>query len=206
MVSTMKLVDSAAEQVELERILETSKPPAPAVHFLIATPFRYPSPVASRFRAAGERGIWYGSETIQTACTELGYWRWRFLTDSDGLRDSGLIVSFTVFPATVAGRALDLSQPPWDALRRDWTSDDYTLCQRLAVDARRRGVEWLRYWSARHVTGHCGAVFEPTCLSALQLSAQQTWHCKVTATSAFMRHDTQTISMQFPAPAADATR
>lgn len=198
-VSTMKLVDSEAEQVELEQILEASKPRAPAVHFLIETPFRYPSPHESRFRPAGERGIWYGAENIETACTELGYWRWRFLTDSDGLRDSELIVSFTLFPAKVQGSAIDLSEPPWDDRPADWISDDYAPCHRLAADARQRGVDWLRYWSARHVGGHCGAVFEPTCLSAPQLSAQQTWHCKVTATSAFMRHDTDTVSLQFPA-------
>lgn len=198
MVSTMKLVDSDAEQVELERILEASKPPAPALHFLVATPFRYPSPHGSRFRAPAERGIWYGAETVETACTELGYWRWRFLTDSDGLRDSELIVSFTVFPATVEGRAIDLSEPPWDAARAEWTGDNCARCQELAAAARARGVEWLRYWSARHVSGHCGAVFEPTCLSAPQLSEQQTWHCKVTPKTAFMRHDTETISLEFP--------
>ena len=197
-VSTMKLVDSEAEQAELERILELSKPPAPALHFLIATPFRYSSPHGSRFRTGGERGIWYGAESVQTACTELGYWRWRFLMDSEGLRNSELIVSFTVFPATVDGCAIDLGEPPWDARRADWTSDDYTLCQRLAAEARARGIEWIRYWSARHVSGHCGAVFEPMCLSQPQLSAQQTWHCKVTAKTAFMRHDADTISVELP--------
>lgn len=139
MVSTMKLVDSDAEQVELERILEASKPPAPAVHFLIATPFRYPSPHGSRFRAPAERGIWYGAETVETACTELGYWRWCFLTHSDGLRDSELIASFTVFPATVEGRAIDLidlSDVPWDARRAEWTGDSYAKCQELAAAAR----------------------------------------------------------------------
>ena len=202
-VSTMKLVDSEAEQAELERILEASKPPAPPAHFLVATPFRYPSPHASRFRGAGQRGIWYGAETVRTACTELGYWRWRFLVDSDGLRDGELIASFTLFPAIVDGRAIDLSAPPWDARRDDWTSDDYARCQRLAAEARERGVEWLRYWSARHVSGHCAAVLEPTVLAEPQLVRQQTWHCKVTATMAFMRHDADTISLVFPPKPVD---
>jgi len=58
-VSTMKLVDSEAEQVELEQILETSKPPAPAAHFLIATPFRYPSPRTDRhLHALPSVGSW----------------------------------------------------------------------------------------------------------------------------------------------------
>ena len=86
----MKLVDSLAEQEELESILEASKPAAPATarqHYLLSTPFRYPSPHPSRFRPAGALGVWYGAESVETACTELAYWRWRFLMDSEGLSD-----------------------------------------------------------------------------------------------------------------------
>lgn len=200
-VSTMKLVDTAAEQAELERILEASKPTAPpAVHYLIATPFRYPSQYPSRFRPGRAlTGIWYGAETVRTACTELGYWRHRFLMDSAGLRESELLVDLTVFPANVSGQALDLSEPPWDARGNAWTSDDYSACHRIAAAGRTQGVEWIRYWSARDIAGHCGAVFEPRCLSAPELALQQTWHCKVTPNSAFMRHDDDAIMLNFPA-------
>ncbi len=197
--STMKLVDSLEEQAELERILEASKPSAPAqLHFLWATPFRYPSPHGSRFRSGGSLGIWYGAETTETACTELAYWRWRFLLDSDGLRSGELIVEFTLFAATVAGRSLDLSEAPWDQRRNEWTSDSYAACLRLAGEARRHDVQWIRYWSARHVAGHCAAVLAPEAFSSgPELKTQQTWHCKVTAESAFMRHDDETISLAF---------
>ena len=56
--ATMRLVDDLEEQALLEQILEDSKPPAPAVpkhqHYLLWTPFRYRSPVASRFRRGGD--------------------------------------------------------------------------------------------------------------------------------------------------------
>ena len=200
-VSTMKLVDTADEQAELERILEASKATAPtAAHYLIATPFRYSSPYPSRFRPGNAlSGIWYGAETVRTACTELGYWRHRFLMDSAGLRESELLVDLTVFPADVSGRALDMSQPPWDARGAAWTSDDYSACHKVAAAAYRRSVEWIRYWSARDVAGHCGAVFEPNSLSAPELALQQTWHCKVTPNSAFMRHGDDAIMLSFPA-------
>jgi len=152
----MKLVDSLAEQEELESILEASKPGAPAVarqHYLLSTPFRYPSPLPSRFRPAGALGVWYGAESVETACTELAYWRWRFLMDSEGLRDTELIAEFSLFRAKVNGSAVDLSIHPWDARRSDWTSDDYSACLALAVEARRREVQWIRYWSARDVAG-----------------------------------------------------
>lgn len=199
-VSTMKLVDSQAEQEELERILEASKPAVPAPrrqHYLLSTPFRYPSPHASRFRPSGALGIWYGAESIETACTELAYWRWRFLMDSDGLRTTELIAEFSLFRAKVEGRALDLSAKPWDFHRSRWTSDDYTSCLEVAAAARARGVQWIRYWSARHVEGHCGAVLDPVSLTGIELNKQQTWVCKVSATAALMRHEQDSISLSF---------
>jgi hypothetical protein len=156
----MKLVDSLAEQEELESILEASKPASPAAagqHYLLSTPFRYPSPYASRFRAAGALGVWYGSESVETACTELAYWRWRFLMDSEGLRTSELIAEFSLFRAKVNGSAVDLSVDPWDARRSDWTSDDYSACLTLAATRRREsngyGIGRPATWLA--IAGRC---------------------------------------------------
>jgi len=199
-VSTMKLVDSLAEQEELERILEASKPPVPGAagqHYLLSTPFRYPSPHPSRFRRAGALGVWYGAESVETACTELAYWRWRFLMDSEGLRETELIAEFSLFRAKVNGSAVDLSIEPWDARRSDWTSDDYTACTLLAAEARRRDVQWIRYWSARDIAGHGGAVLDPASLKAGELNKQQTWVCKVSAGTALMRHERDAISLAF---------
>ena len=196
----MKLVDSLAEQEELESILEASKPAVPSAagqHYLLSTPFRYPSPHPSRFRPAGALGVWYGAESVETACTELAYWRWRFLMDSDGLRTSELIVEFSLFRAKVNGSAVDLSVKPWDAHRSDWMSDDYSACLELAAEARRRDVQWIRYWSVRDVESHCGAVLDPGSLKAIELNKQQTWVCKVSATAALMRHEQDSISLTF---------
>ena len=69
--STLRLVATADEQLALERILESSKPPVPPeaarLHYLLATPFRYPSPLGSRFRAPTELGVWYGTEVLRSA-------------------------------------------------------------------------------------------------------------------------------------------
>ena len=47
-VSTLKLVDTLAEQALLEDLLEETKPPVPPecrhLHYLLATPFRYGAP------------------------------------------------------------------------------------------------------------------------------------------------------------------
>ena len=59
MVSTLKLVDTLAEQALLEDILEESKPPVPPecrhLHYLLSTPFRYGAPYR-RARGSAARG------------------------------------------------------------------------------------------------------------------------------------------------------
>jgi hypothetical protein len=73
--------------------LDKSKPTVPSaaadLHYLLATPFRYTSPIGSRFRAPADPGVWYGAEKERTACAELGFWRWRFLMDTSGLDSLG---------------------------------------------------------------------------------------------------------------------
>jgi len=72
--STLRLVANVEEQLLLERLLDQSKPPLPPeasdLHYLLSTPFRYSSPIGSRFRARADSGIWYGAEAQRTACAE----------------------------------------------------------------------------------------------------------------------------------------
>jgi len=147
LVATMKLVDAAAEQHLLEELLEANKPALPAqgqgMHYLIATPFRYRPRHESRFRVAGSPGLWYGAETIEVACAEVAYWKWRFLNDSDALRDQSLHTQHTFFEARVSGACIDLTASPWSASSAAWTHPTrYDDCQALANAARDRDVAW----------------------------------------------------------------
>lgn len=159
--STLRLVANADEQLALERILESSKPPVPPeaakLHYLLSTPFRYPSPLGSRFRAPAEPGVWYGAEAVRTACAELGYWRWRFLTDASGLESLGPS-SQTVFRAGVDTHAVDLTRAPLKRDRAHWTHRaDYSATQEFAVVARAADLGAIRYESVRDPE-HAGAV------------------------------------------------
>ena len=62
-VSTLKVVDTLAEQERLEQLLEESKPPVPPecrrLHYLLCTPFRYGAPD----RDSGARGSHQGCST-----------------------------------------------------------------------------------------------------------------------------------------------
>jgi hypothetical protein len=181
----MRLVDTAAEQEVLERMIERSKPPVPDearhLHYLLNTPFRYVSPHASRFRPEGQPGVWYGAERIETACAEVGYWRWRFLMESDGLRDKRVVVEFTLFEARVEGRALDLTMKPWTGAATLWANpQDYSACHELAQAARARRIQWVRYFSVRDPAhAPCGAVFDALALSLPRPTSRQTWAVRV---------------------------
>ena len=115
----MALVDTVAEQAVLERLVEASKPPVPrdvarlGLHWLLFTPFRYPPPPGgSRFRGPNDPGVFYGAEQPRTACAEVGYWRWRHLRDSPGLKAMPARPQ-TVFRVPVSGSAIDLREPPF---------------------------------------------------------------------------------------------
>jgi RES domain len=159
--STLRLVTNVEEQLLLERLLDRSKPPLPPaatdLHYLLSTPFRYSSPIGSRFRAPADSGIWYGAEAQRTACAELGFWRWRFLMDSDGLDSLGPSPQ-TVFRAGIDGRMIDLTEPPFNRSRAEWTHPrDYAATQRFARLARQANVDAIRYESVRDPE-HGGAV------------------------------------------------
>jgi len=185
LIATLRLTDSAADHRLLEELLERSKPALPphahSRHYLLTTPFRYRSPIASRFRRAQDPGAWYGAEELRTACAEAGYWRWRFLNDSDGLAAQALHTTHSFFRALVRGRCLDLTRAPWNAARHSWReSRDYRNCHELAAAARHQRVIWIRYQSARVAEGMCGAVFEAGALTLSRASPMQTWVCRST--------------------------
>ena len=58
-----------------------------------------------------------------------------------------------------------------------------------------KGVQWIRYASARRPGGHCAVVLAPGCLSLPQPLRMQSWVCKVTATQALMLHDEDRLTV-----------
>lgn len=189
-IATMALVDSVAEQAVLEDILDASKPPLPdecgGLHYLLYTPFRYPSPMASRFRRGHEQGVWYGAERQDTSLAELGYWRWRFVVDSDGL-DRLPPVAHTVFRAQVRGSGLDLVTSPWAEARERWADPaDYSACHALAELVRNAGLGVIRYESVRDPRhGPCAAVLSCACFARSNgILEQQNWYLTVSSTGA----------------------
>jgi hypothetical protein len=185
--STMRLVDTLDEQRVLEDLIEASKPPVPAeaahLHYLLATPFRYPAPPpsGSRFRGIGDPGVWYGATYVQTALAEVAYWRLRFLADSPATPDLPP-VPHTAFRASVGGTAIVLSDSSFAGQRRDWENpSSYEATQTLAHAARTAGVGLIRYRSVRDPVHRDGfAVLTPKAFRQAAPSEQHTWLIKVT--------------------------
>ncbi len=200
-ISTMKLVDSAQEQAVLELLLEKSKPPLPKhtgeSDFLLTTPFRYISRWPSRFRKLGESGVWYGAAEVSTVLAETGYWRWRFLMDSDGLKERSTQIQLTVFRANISGRCLDVTAGPWVALQPLLMhKSDYSTCHRVADECHQQHIAWLQYASVRDPqNGLCMAVFEVSALTPHRRVAVQTWAAKIQANNVFFNHHGE--SLQF---------
>ena len=185
--STMRLVDTLAEQRALEDLLEAGKPPLPAeaapLHYLLATPFRYPAPppAGSRFRGIGDPGVWYGATAVHTALAEVAYWRLKFLADSPATPDLPP-VPHTVFRAEVAGPALVLTDAAFARRRAQWEDPaSYVATQALARAARHSGVALIRYRSVRDPQHRaCTAVLTPKAFRAHDPLEQQGWLIKVT--------------------------
>ena len=208
--STLRLVDSLEEQRVLEELLEASKPAIPpaaqALHYLMFTPFRYPAPRGSRFRGWTDPGVFYGAESVRTACAELGYWRWRFLSDSAGLAQLGPAPQ-TLFEVGVATTAVDLERPPFSRDARLWKNpSDYSATQAFGTVARAADVGLIRYASVRDPAGgRCGAVLRPDALSPPRpVSPTQSWILTVNADYAIWQRDREAHQFDMRAWRRDA--
>jgi glycine/D-amino acid oxidase-like deaminating enzyme len=185
LVATMPLVDSLDEQLALERLLDESKPALPAatagLHWLLFTPFRYPPPRGgSRFRGDDDPGVFYAADSIETACAELGYWRWRHLLESPEM-DHIPSRAQTVFQASVRARGIDLRDKAFSRSKAKWTHPtDYSACQAMARKARKAGLGLIRYQSVRDPDHRgCVAVLTPSAFARKNPLATQTWHLSV---------------------------
>ena len=184
-ISTRKLVDSNEEHELLEALIDGAKPRLPegiphGLDYLLFTPFRYP-PLkrGSRFGTRAERGIWYGSEQIRTALSEVGYYRLLLLDGTDAARSlTPLYLTFTVFNVQLnSDHAVDLTLRPFDTHRPVISSNtQYAASQRLGSDMREAGVEMFRYVSARDTTAGINiGLFSPVAFAGKKPKQRQAW-------------------------------
>jgi hypothetical protein len=206
-ISTMKLVDTPAEQALLEQLIEKTKPPVPpeaqGLHYLLYTPFRYgPYPHGSRFRRAGlSDGVFYAAQVVDTAIAETVFHRLLFFAESPGLPFPKNPAEFTAFMVRLAAaRAVDLARPPFDAKARVWMHvQNYGPCQDFADHAREAGVDTIVYASVRdpeHRPAY--AVLTPRVFAAAKPAKYQSWHIRIGAEGGFATCEAPKRGLSFP--------
>lgn len=204
-VSTLKLTDTRAEQALLENLIEGTKPPIPPecehLSFLLYTPFRYypPLPYGSRFRRAGAlEGVFYGSESVETAIAESAFWRLLFYAESPATPWPANAGEHTAFACEFAtGRSIDLTRPPFDDREKSWMHHtDFGACHAVADLARAQAIDVIKYKSVRDPRHRNNiAILHCRAFSRASESGRQTWriHLSQSGVRALCEMPKQTI-------------
>ncbi|MCH9756854.1 MAG: RES family NAD+ phosphorylase [Gammaproteobacteria bacterium] len=184
-LNSRDLVDSIEEYEILEALLDNSKPgiESKILDPLIFTPFRYPPlDYGSRFGRVFEPSLWYGSQDITTALTEVAYYRLKFNQDSEadlGYIDT-LLTAFNVFVQTKQG--IDLTKTPFSEYTADISSkNSYVASQLLGSEMRNSDIQAFVFYSARSKDKSKNlGVYTQDVFSSKQNQYtynQQTWKC-----------------------------
>jgi len=187
-VATNQLVDSLAKQALLEELLEASKPPprpgTAGLHYLLATPFRYP-PLkhGSRFGRRHEPSLFYGAHESRCVMAEAAYYRFVFWYGMRVAPARKLDTQHTLFAVEYrTQRGLRLQDPPFaahEAMLRH--PADYAASQALGSRMRESGIDAFEYVSARDP--HHGinvALFSPEAFAQPKPVWQEPWLAETT--------------------------
>lgn len=182
-VATNQLVSSLERQSVLEDLLEQTKPPlhpeTEGLHYLLATPFRYP-PLqwGSRFGSRREPSLFYGSLGLSTLLWESAYYRLVFWYGMKTPPTGKLDTQHTLFGAAYQTHAgLRLQEAPFNAHEAALTDPaDYRASQALGHLLRERGVEAFEFVSARDPErGLNAALYTPRVFTRRQPEYQEAW-------------------------------
>lgn len=155
-IATTRLVDSIPEQVRLEELLEQSKPARPKdtdqLHYLLATPFRYPPlKYGSRFGRPFEKSLFYGAMTTNTALAETAFYRFVFISHLETPFPKPVKTLHTLFGARIhTDKGIRLQKESWQDMHEALASpSDYRTSQNLGSEMREFGVQAFQFLSAR---------------------------------------------------------
>lgn len=207
-VSTLKLVDSLAEQELLEDLIEATKPVLPVecrhLDYLLSTPFRYDAqyPKGSRFRRAGRTpGVFYAAESPSTAVAEMSFHRLLFFAESPETPWPNDAAEYTAFSAALrTDRGLDLTRPKLSRDQAVWMHPTrYGPCQDLADTARKIGAGLIRYRSVRDPgAGANIAVLACSVFERPNPMDRQTWRIRLGRTGIQALCDFPRLRLEFP--------
>ena len=187
-VATNQLVSSLARQSQLELMLEATKPAlrqgTETLHYLLATPFRYP-PLkhGSRFGKKNEPSLLYGSLETRTVLAEAAYYRFLFWYGMAMPPPGKLDTQHTLFGVDYrTEHGLQLRSGAF-AEHTGLLCDpvDYSQTQTLGAAMRAADIEAFEFISARDPEhGINVALFTPAAFAKAQPAFQDAWLCELT--------------------------
>jgi hypothetical protein len=205
-IATNRLVHSLQEQAILEAMLEATKPPyrkeSTNLHYLLATPFRYP-PLqwGSRFGKRTEPSLLYGSMHTHTLLCEVAYYRcvfWSGMTLAPTQKIASQHTAFGIQYQTNAGLALQ--NLPFNKYQVILTHpSDYSATQALGAKMRAIGIQAFEYISARDSPAGLNiALFSPNAITKPEPTFQENWLCEIDAESVRFYRTTDKQLYTFP--------
>jgi hypothetical protein len=133
----------------------------------IMAAFTHLNPEGSRF-SDGSFGVYYCSQRLETALSEVRYHQERFLRRT---REGPLRLELRLYLADLDARLTDCRKIP-----QCHRANDYRPGQMLGRALREEGRDGALYRSVRHDGGLCAAVFRPRLLSNCRQSKHYAFH------------------------------
>lgn len=185
-VATNQLVGSLARQSVLEDLLEATKPAYRAdnapLHYLLATPFRYP-PLrwGSRFGRRHEPSLFYAARETRTVLCEAAYYRFLFWYGMQTPPPRKMDTQHTLFGVRYrTDLGLRLQDAPFSEHLAALTHPaDYRDSQALGTLLREVGIQAFEFASARDREGINIGLFTPLALAEKQPNFQTSWLCEL---------------------------
>lgn len=136
----------------------------PHAHFINAS-FAYAKPREPNRFNGETRGAWYAALAVETCLAEISFHMTDFLARTGIFR---AVAEYAEMFCSISGEFLDLSAvPTHPALSPDKVLG-YPEGNRLALEARRAGLNGIIYPSVRHAGGTCFAILRPAAVQSVR--------------------------------------
>jgi len=184
--ATLAIVDSIDEQLRLEELLDTAKPPyrkgTEHMDYLLKTAFRYPPlKYGSRFGTQLMPSYFYASEKPATALCETAYYRFLLLAHMATPYEAPIRSNYSLFKVTVSSsNCLDLTTRRYIRVQEKISDPKkYSYSQQIGQWAieRERPSDLIRFYSARKANAINLAVAEPNVIRSKKPRDLRTWLC-----------------------------
>ncbi len=136
----------------------------PHAHFINAS-FAYAKPREPNRFNGETRGAWYAALAVETCLAEISFHMTDFLARTGVFR---AVAEYAEMFCSISGEFLDLSAVPTHPALSPDKALGYPEGNRLALEARRAGLNGIIYPSVRHAGGTCFAILRPAAVQSVR--------------------------------------